>query len=326
MTTDAICVVDAKSLHFVEVNAAFSTIFGYAAQEAATLHLSEFSIGQSPTFQGLLARLDAVGHVEAGVRPYRCKDGRVVHMATRISLTIVDGVSYYSSVLRDLSEIEQAQRAALESERRFRTLTEAAFEAICLTEQGRIVECNEQLSRLLGLPATELIGRSVPDFVTPEWQARLVERFKRGEGAPFEHLVRRADGSEFWAESQAKSIQLGERSLRVTALRDITAQKALEEQLVRSQRLESVGRLAGGIAHDFNNLLTVVLSLVDLLLQRTRPPDEEEDLLQVQAAAERAAALTQQLLAFARRRIVEPRVVSLNQIVGGLDKMLRRPG
>jgi CheY-like chemotaxis protein len=88
--------------------------------------------------------------------------------------------------------------------------------------------------------------------------------------------------------------------------------------------MESVGRLAGGVAHDFNNLLTVILSLANFLSDRSTSTRDREDLGEIESAALRAAELTQQLLAFARRQIVEPRVLDLNELVTSLDKMLRR--
>jgi two-component system, cell cycle sensor histidine kinase and response regulator CckA len=324
LTTDAICVFDAELKRFVEVNLAFTQVFGYTPAEARLLRLGDFSVSEPSSTEALMAELDAAGRVDAGVRLYRCKDGNVVAMATRSSIAVVDGRRFYCSVMRDLTEITTAQRAAVDSDQRFRTLADAAFEGICITEGGLIVDCNEQLGRLFGVPAADLIGRRAVDFVAPEALPMLAQRYAEGRNDAVEHPMLRADGSRFFGESQAKTLHLGKRTLRVSALRDISARKQIESQLQASLRLESIGRLAGGIAHDFNNLLTVIMTLVELMLERPRPQGEQEDLRQVQGAAVRAAALTQQLLAFARRRIVEPRVVDLNLLLGDLDSMLRR--
>jgi nitrogen-specific signal transduction histidine kinase/CheY-like chemotaxis protein len=111
----------------------------------------------------------------------------------------------------------------------------------------------------------------------------------------------------------------------VVNLRDITAEQHLGDQLRQSQKLEAIGRLTGGIAHDFNNVLTVILSHAAYLLEDLPMPDpRRRDAEGIRAAAERAASLTRQLLAFARKQVLAPRVLDLNQVIAGLAPMLRR--
>jgi nitrogen-specific signal transduction histidine kinase/CheY-like chemotaxis protein len=106
---------------------------------------------------------------------------------------------------------------------------------------------------------------------------------------------------------------------------DITERKRLEKQLLGSQRMEAVGRLAGGIAHDFNNLITAILGYASLVQASLAEDDPvRDDVAEISRAATRAAGLTQQLLAFARKRVIQPRVVDLNELVINLEKMLKR--
>jgi signal transduction histidine kinase/DNA-binding response OmpR family regulator len=106
---------------------------------------------------------------------------------------------------------------------------------------------------------------------------------------------------------------------------DVTERRQTEEQLKLAQRLEAVGRLAGGVAHDFNNLLSVIISYAGLAAQALRESDPvRADILEIQHASQRAAALTRQLLAFSRKQLLEPEVFGMNEVVTGIEAMLRR--
>ncbi|RPJ80595.1 MAG: hybrid sensor histidine kinase/response regulator, partial [Acidobacteria bacterium] len=109
------------------------------------------------------------------------------------------------------------------------------------------------------------------------------------------------------------------------AMSDITHQRLMEEQLRQSQKMEAIGRLAGGVAHDFNNLLTVIDGYSQFLLNVTKDNSAARGYAtKIQKAAQSAAALTQQLLAFSRRQIIEPKPVDLNSVLGEAEGMIRR--
>ncbi|MDD5541660.1 MAG: ATP-binding protein [Acidobacteriia bacterium] len=107
--------------------------------------------------------------------------------------------------------------------------------------------------------------------------------------------------------------------------KEFSERKQLEKQLLQSQKMEAVGRLAGGIAHDFNNLLTIINGYSELLLQTMPPSDPRFNKVgEIREAGERAKTLIRQLLAFSRRQVLQPRIVSINEIVKGIQKMLQR--
>ena len=129
-----------------------------------------------------------------------------------------------------------------------------------------------------------------------------------------------------WVETRRTNL-LQDRNVGALVMnfRDITDQRAAEEQLRQSQRMEAVGRLAGGIAHDFNNLLTVINGYGELAVSSLPPEHPTRELLgEMTKAGERAANLTQQLLAYSRKTVLAPRLIDLNGILSDMERMLRR--
>ncbi|HEX2659018.1 MAG TPA: PAS domain S-box protein, partial [Polyangia bacterium] len=321
--SDAVLVVDPETMRVVQANRAFSRILGYASDEIAGRPVYDFVAVDRRNVDAQVGRLIEAGRLTA-VRPLKRKDGNICEMEMSTETIVVGGRRLLCTVARDLTEQREAQRILRESETRLRTFADAAFEGLAMTDNGRIIDLNACMAEMLRAPAEQLIGRPVMDFIAPESRDAVAAHLASGVQQFYEHLCMRADGSVFPVEVKARTIEVGGRILRMTAVRDVSERKSLEEQVRVAQRMESVGRLAGGVAHDFNNLLTVILSLVSVLGDSMRSETDLEDLDQIKTAAERAAQLTQQLLAFARRQIVEPIVLDLNDLVQNIDKMLRR--
>ncbi|HEU5042170.1 MAG TPA: ATP-binding protein, partial [Gemmatimonadales bacterium] len=197
---------------------------------------------------------------------------------------------------------------------------------------GRFIKVPPSLCRLLGYGEAELLGMRSDDLTHPqdrEADLRQRERLIRGEARSYDvekRLIRR-HGPPVWVYLNCSIVQdaAGRPLYLLAYLRDVTERKSLEDQLRQAQKMEAVGQLAGGIAHDFNNLLTAIQGNTELLLTALEPRDARRmDVLEIARAAHRAATLTRQLLAFSRKQVLQPRIVSLNAVVSDLTTMLRR--
>ncbi|WP_100085450.1 ATP-binding protein, partial [Nitrospirillum viridazoti] len=146
-----------------------------------------------------------------------------------------------------------------------------------------------------------------------------------GMGTPVEARLRGTSGAVVHVYSRRFDGEGdGDRGL-ILHLVDMTAQKNLEAQFVQSQKMQAIGQLAGGVAHDFNNLLTAMIGFCDLLLLRHKPGDQSfSDIMQIKQNANRAANLVRQLLAFSRQQTLQPRVLSITDVLAELSNLLRR--
>jgi PAS domain S-box-containing protein len=199
------------------------------------------------------------------------------------------------------------------------------------TSEGSIRSWNNGAERIYGYTKEEAIGRPLHMLIPPERLdefPRTLAAIRKGESiANYETARLRKDGKKI-AVSLTDSPIRAENG-RITGLssiaRDITERKRLEEELLQSQKMEAVGRLAGGIAHDFNNILTAILGYSDLLIGQIEERHwMYKHLTEIRKASDFAASLTQQLLAFSRRQPLYLRVFCINETVRNLHKMLQR--
>jgi PAS domain S-box-containing protein len=224
---------------------------------------------------------------------------------------------------------KKTRRALNESEEELAHLFHTSPDPITLSrlDDGRYLEVNEAFLRFLGYPREEVIGRTAFDlglWTDLAQREAVVARLRSGE--PLRNLelsFRVRSGQERQVLFSADVLELqGERCL-VAFSRDITERRQLEQQLRQAQKMEAVGRLAGGIAHDFNNLLTVISGYMEILLSDPAAKGAAE-MREILSAAERATALTRQLLAFSRRQVLKPRLLSLNDVLTGMDRLLQK--
>jgi len=226
----------------------------------------------------------------------------------------------------DVTDSRKAESALEESGERFRKLAQASFDAIVITQDGFIYDVNRGHADMFGYASVEeVIGRPITDFVADESLADVQRRFTNNIEGTYQLVGKRKDGRRILLEATGATHVIGGRPARITALRDITEKRSLEDQFRQAQKMEAVGRLAGGVAHDFNNLLTVIMSYTDMLSEGLAVQDPRaDDLDQIRKAAVTATSLTRQLLAFSRHQVIEPRLVNLSDVVLLSNKLLNR--
>jgi PAS domain S-box-containing protein len=258
-------------------------------------------------------------------------DGTVLPMEMAITALPGGGVVCVS---RDISQRLSAQRGWAEAEAKYRALIEQVSAISYIAElgvDGQWLYVSPQVETIFGFSAVEWLTESQKwiRHVHPEDHDIVIaaeETANRGERFQAEYRITRKDGRVIWVSDTAVVVTGSDsRRLMEGIIVDITERKLLEGQLQQARRMEAVGRLAGGIAHDFNNLLTIIKGYTELALGRAKvQPELRTDIERIEDASERAAGLVRQLLAFSRRQVLQPKVLDLNSIVVGLDKLLRR--
>ena len=218
-----------------------------------------------------------------------------------------------------------------ESEERYSAIFNEARDGMVLidAETGFITHCNHEFEEQTGRNIDQLKNMKVWEIRPLEKREMAKNKFleiaETGSGDSGNLEFQKPNGDLIFIEFRSSEIEFGSRKYIQSICRDITAQKQLEEQFRQAQKMEGIGRLAGGVAHDFNNLLTVISGHAELSLMALDPRDPlQSDLKEIQNAADRAADLTRQLLAFSRKQPLQPKVLSLNDIVTELHKMLKR--
>lgn len=225
--------------------------------------------------------------------------------------------------------LTHANEQLAESEKKFHDLFQkhTAVKLIINPANGAIVEANEAAERFYGWSREELLWMRIQDInqSPPERLEAEMEKAKRKKQSHFEFRHRLADGSIRDVEVFSSAIDIQGDTFLHSIIHDVTEKRKLEEQYRQSQKMESVGRLAGGIAHDYNNMLSVILGYTELAMDHVQPTDPlYGNLTEVLRAARQSADITRQLLTFARRQPVEPRLLDLNQSTASMLKMLQR--
>ena len=256
---------------------------------------------------------------------FNAEDEAVARNLAEHATLAISNAQLLESQKREIQERKQAQAQA----KRFEALIQHSAEFIAMASlDGRVLFINEAGKKLVGLqPDVDETQLALTSFHTDAGMERAAIIREKGRWQGPGQLRHALTGELI--DTQVSSFLVPDEQGRpfafATVQHDMREVKSLEAHVRQTQRLEALGRLAGGIAHDFNNVLSVILSYSSILLNELPAgTTASEDVQEIHTAGERAARLTRQLLAFSRRQVLEPRIVDLNEVVVGMEKMTRR--
>jgi len=238
-----------------------------------------------------------------------------------------------STLHSEIAERTVAEEKAQAAESKYRSIFENAVEGIYQsTPQGRYISANPAMARLYGYDSPEALMAGITDIKDTYVEPAQRDDFRyilesKGQVMGFETKFYRKDGAIIWVTITARAVRDPQGAVQYYegTIEDITERKKLETQLLHSQKMEAVGRLAGGIAHDFNNVLTAIMGYSTLLMSDLSSAEaRNKNAAQIQKCAERAAVLTRQLLAFSRKQVLVMKVLNMNHIVRAVAPMLQR--
>ena len=326
-------VFDVNTLRLLAANSAALKLYGYEKKEFLELSLRDLRLPEDQVQLADVMR-DARGQEEMiGTARHRRKDGTIVHVDGRSHPTLFEDKPSRFVIVQDHTKRVRAEAALFESEGRLRRTLDNMMEGYTILGPDlRYLYVNAAGARQARLPKTELLGRTpmelYPDFESSGIHALLQRCLRENVPVHGEDELTHLDGTKAWFEVRIQPTPEGLviLSMDTTANRRAAlARESLEEQLRQSQKMDAVGRLAGGVAHDFNNLLSVILGYGETILATLGSEDPlRADLEEINKAAERAAELTRQLLMFSRQQVLEAKILNLNDLLGDLEKMLRR--
>ena len=279
---------------------------------------------------GILLKLGHIGWNYSTINP--AEKWIVIGLNFMLLNSIVTiSIALISEGIQDLLKRQKSMLVSLQkSEQKYRILVENANDAIFVAQDGIIKFSNQKTEELTGYSVAELIKMSFVDFIHPDDKKTVVEnyksRLKDEKGAnTYSFKIVQKSGFERTVHLNTVLIKWENKTATLNFLKDITQQIKMEAQLQQAQKMESVGRLAGGVAHDYNNALTVITGYTELSMMEIDPNGAlYADLDQVLTAAKRAKNITRQLLAFARKQTIAPKVLDLNENVETMLKMLQR--
>ncbi len=316
-------------------NENFRNLFGFEKDEVEASSQSSYDLIHPDDLErvqaGVQAALASKSEFWSDEYRFRRKDGSYATVEDR-GLITRDADGHAIRMLGAMQDITERKRAEASLLLQSGALEAAANTIVITDRQGLIEWANQAFTTGTGYSVKEAIGKRPGDLIRSGLQDTLFykELWKTilaGEVWRGELVNKRKDGSLYTEEMTITPLKDagGEIAHFVAVKQDVTQRKLLEERFLQAQKLEAVGRLAGGVAHDFNNMLGVILGYTDIALGQVDSSQPlHKDLREIHKAAERSAGLTRQLLAFARKETITPKVLNLNETVAGMLTMLTR--
>lgn len=329
---DGILILDASTGRVVDANPFMTELTGFAHDTFVGKLLWEIGpFADTAASKVSFAELQANQYVRYDDLPLRTSDGREVAVEFVSNVYLVSGKKVIQCNIRDITLRKGGEEVLRLRERAL----EAVAHGVIITDVGQpdnvIIYASSGFTRLTGYEVNEVLGRDCRFLQGPGTDpvavSKMRDAIREGRPCSVELLNYRKDGTSFWngvALSPVKDAE-GRVTNVVGVQTDVTGRRQLESQFLQAQKMEAVGRLAGGVAHDFNNLLSVILSYAELIVGELVPDDPTRaDMLEIMTAAQRATDLTRQLLAFSRQQVLETKVLSVNRLLAGMEKMLGR--
>jgi PAS domain S-box-containing protein len=254
------------------------------------------------------------------------KDGRISEWVENYVYKLPSGL-----IVAIYSDTSEKHRAEAERERLMAAIEQSGEMIVITDPEGTIQYVNPAFTSVTGYGRDEAIGQNPRMLKSgeqdPAFYRELWRTLSSGKSWQGTFVNERKDGKTYVEDATISPVcgPDGRIVSYVAVKRDITAQRLMEEQLRQAQKMETVGQLAGGVAHDFNNMLHVIISYVEMALEKVEDGQPlHKYLLEIRRAAQRSAQTTRQLLAFARKQTVSPKVLDLNEAVAGTQKMIRQ--
>ena len=320
--------IDPETGSIVEANNAAETFYGWPLSRLSTMKIHDINVlSDGQVFEEMeKAKSDQCVHFNFR---HCLADGSTRDVEVFSSKVEVKDKSLLHSIIHDVTDRKNMERALRESEDKFRNIFELSPQAIALTEMesGRIVDVNSKLCEFSKRDKKELIGAVTTElgFYSLEDRERFVKELEHKSSVnSFEMSFTAKDGSKKTALMFARRMTIAGRQLLLTTFLDITGQREMEERLLIAQKNESIGSLAGGIAHDFNNILFPIMGLSEILVEDLpQGSPEQENAQEIFNAAIRGREVVRQILTFSRQAEPKKMAVKIQRTIKEAVKLGR---